>query len=177
MRDSRGFTLVELVVVMAIIAILVSISVPVYFQSRMRANEASATSTLNVVNNAQHAFAQTCGRQRFAPTFVVLGKPVPGQSDPFLSADLAVAEQFLKSGYLFRMGGTPAADGTPCCTGDIPTDGYQVTADPTNPGTTGGRFFGTNTTVVLFAHTESLFERMPETGNPELGSEIRGQTR
>ena len=177
MRDSRGFTLLELVIVAAIIAIIMSIAMPMYIHSRLRANETSAVASLRAINQSQHVFAQTCGRQRFAPSLPSLAKPNPGTSEPYLSPDLTAAKEVMKSGYVFSMAGTEVTDPVETCTGDTPVESYQVTADPTTPGTTGIKFFGTNTTIIVYESLETLKEKMPETEAPKIGQELKGVAR
>ena len=58
----RGFTLIELIVVMAIVALLVSIAAPRYLQSLDRAREASLRSSLQVLRHAIDQFAADRGR-------------------------------------------------------------------------------------------------------------------
>ena len=55
LSHSDGFTLVELLIVLAIIGVLVSVSMAIYRGARIRAAEASAISTLHAVNQAQFA--------------------------------------------------------------------------------------------------------------------------
>jgi type IV pilus assembly protein PilA len=176
-RDSRGFTLIELIIVAAIIAIVMSIAMPMYLHARMRANETAAIGALQAINQAQHVYAQTCGRQKYAASLPGLAKVNQGTSEPFLSPDLTAANEVLKNGYLIRMSGTEVADPVQTCTGDTPADGYQATADPTIPGTNGLRFFGTNGAVVIYEHHESLNGKMPENGAPNIGQEVKGLAR
>jgi prepilin-type N-terminal cleavage/methylation domain-containing protein len=176
-RDSRGFTLIELIIVAAIIAIVLSIAMPMYLHARMRANETAIVAALQSINQAQHVFAQTCGRQKYASSLPGLAKVNPGTSEPFLSPDMTAAKEILKNGYVIRMSGTEVADPIQTCTGETPADGYQATADPTIPGSTGLRFFGTNGAVVIYEHHESLNGKMPETGAPNLGQEVTGLAR
>ncbi len=67
MRDSRGFTLIELLLVLLIIGILATIAMANYRHARLRAAETSAIGSLTAINQAQFAFMQTCGNQKFAP--------------------------------------------------------------------------------------------------------------
>jgi prepilin-type N-terminal cleavage/methylation domain-containing protein len=172
-QDSRGFTLVELLIVMAVVAVLLSISVASYRNARIVGAEASAIAALEAINQAQFAYMQTCGRQNFAPTLVELGTPVPGSGSAFLSPDLTYAEQVRKSGYFLQMSGTEVDIEIKACTGNKPASGYQVTADPTHPGSTGIRYFGSNVDRVLFEGFESFTGRMPEKGAPPNGRELK----
>lgn len=173
MRDSRGFTLVELLIVIVILGVVLSVSIAGYRYARIRGGEAAAIAALEAINQAQFAFMQTCGRQRYAPTLTSLGAAPPG-GQPFLSPDLTQADQIVKSGYGLQMSGTPVEDlvPLPTCTGVVPVVGYQATADPMAPGLSGVRYFGTNADRVLYEDTATFAGNMPETGAPEHGREL-----
>ena len=172
-RTAAGFTLIELLVVLAIVALLASAATAGYRQSRIRAAEASTLTSLNAINQAQFIYMQSCGKQRYAPTLVALGMPAPGDEHGFVSADLAVSDPLPKSGYIIQMAGTPATEGDQTCTGLVPLSGYQITADPAIPGTTGTHFYGTNGDRVIYEDLESFQNKMPETGPPGHGAEIK----
>jgi len=171
--SDRGFTLVELLVVFAVVALLASAAMVGYRQARIRSAEAAAVSALNSINQAQFTYMQTCGKQRYAPTLVSLAQPAPGNEHGFISPDLAVSDPLQKSGYLIQMTGTPATEGEQTCTGLVPLDRYKITADPLVPGTTGNRFYGTNGDRVIYTDTQSYSEDMTDTGAPGHGAEIR----
>jgi prepilin-type N-terminal cleavage/methylation domain-containing protein len=172
-KDARGFTLVELLIVLTIIGVLLSISVAAYRNARIQGAEGSAIAALDAINQAQFAYMQTCGRQRYAATLVELGTPVPGSEVGFLSPDLTQAEQVHKSGYILQMSGTEVSDDMKACTGARPVETYQATADPSTPGSTGTRFFGTNTDRLIYEDTTTLTGTMPEKGPPGKGRELR----
>jgi type IV pilus assembly protein PilA len=176
-RDSRGFTLIELLLVMLILGILLAISLANHSQARLRGAEASAIGSLLAINQAQFAYMQTCGNQRFAPKLTALGKRNPGTNAAYLSPDLTGADEVVKSGYRILMEGTEVVDPMQTCTGDTPVESYHVTADPVVPGTTGKRFFGTNGDRVIYEGIESFSGKMPDKGAPEMGAEIRGAIR
>jgi prepilin-type N-terminal cleavage/methylation domain-containing protein len=172
-RDARGFTLVELLIVVAIIGVLASIAMAGYRYSRIRGDEAAVVAALDAINQAQFAFFQTCGNQRFAPTLASLGTPVPGGS-PFLSPDLTQGDRIAKSGYFVQMAGTEELDpSVATCIGVTPVSGYQVTADPTVPGMSGMKFFATNADRVIYQDSTTFTGGMPETGPPPHGTEIK----
>jgi prepilin-type N-terminal cleavage/methylation domain-containing protein len=173
---SRGFTLIELLIVLAIIGVVLSVAVVGYGQARMRGAEASAISSLHSINQAQFTFMQTCGNGRYAPTLVSLGTPPPGTDTAFLSPDLTSSDPLPKSGYRIQLTGTEVLEADPvppACTGVSPVPTYRLTADPITPGTSGRRYFGTNTSRVIYADTVTYTEDMPEAGAPPHGAEIK----
>lgn len=168
---SAGFTLLELLVVVCVVAVVSAIAVAGYRHARASSGEAVAVAALHTINQAQFAFAQSCGDQRYSPTLTGLGTPMPTTGRAFISPDM-VGDPVVKSGYRFAMAGTPAADGPPSCIGLVPVVTYQVTADPLSP-VSGTLFFGTNTDRVVYSDTATFTGNMPETGAPGHGSEVR----
>ena len=51
-KKQKGFSLIELLIVVAIILIIAAIAIPNFLRSRMRANEASAVASIRVINTA-----------------------------------------------------------------------------------------------------------------------------
>ena len=109
MKNQKGFSLVELLVVVIIIAIIAAIAIPNLLASRRAANEASAISTLRTVHSAEATYQATTGNS----TDYANGSDLDGLVDAVLNADT-----FTKSGYDFKVAiGTTAAtycgQGTP----------------------------------------------------------------
>ena len=173
MRVPR-FTLLELVIVAGIIAIIMSIAMPMCLHSHARRTETSAIASLQAINQAQHVFAQACGRQRC----VVASEPGqvnPGTADAYLGPDLTGAQE-VEERLPFRMSGTETISRLRSLTGETPVElsGDRRSDDA---GFEWRRFFGTNTTVIVYENLKASAARMPETGAANLGQQIKGIAR
>ena len=170
-----GFTLIELMIVLAIIAVLLAVAFNEYRGMQARGNEASALSSMRSIAAAQWQFALTCGNMKYASTLPALAQPVPATGQGFLSPDLtSSADPFEKSGYLFQMAAKPLDNAVPACNGTVPADGYAATADPLRPGTTGMNFYGVNADRVLYLDEQQTFTgNLPESGAPKHGGEVK----
>jgi len=74
MNKEKGFSLIELLIVVAIILIIAAIAVPNLLKSKMAANEASAAATLRSVATANVTYSTSYGIG-YAPSLVALGPP------------------------------------------------------------------------------------------------------
>ncbi|MCC7185636.1 MAG: prepilin-type N-terminal cleavage/methylation domain-containing protein [Acidobacteria bacterium] len=143
--EDDGFTLIELLIVVAIIAVIAAIAVPGLLRARMTGNEATAVTTLKVVNGAQVAYSVTCGGTAYAMTYPTLGTPPPGGTIAFVSADIGGTAVPQKNGYTFTLAaGAGATSGPSDCNGSPTQTRYYATAVPQMFGTTGGRSYATN---------------------------------
>ena len=149
-RRRKGFTIIELLIVIAIIMIIAAIAIPKLTTARMTAYEMAAIRTLQTLNTGQVQFFSTYGR--FAATLMEMG-PAPGGAArsatgaDLISEDLAIG---LKSGYIFTMVGTPS--------------GYTINADPQVYEVTGSRSFYTDHSNIIRQHpgNEPASENDPE---------------
>ena len=170
---SAGFTIIEILIVMALIGVVTSLAVIGTRHARVRAAETAALASLRTINQAQSAYMHGCGNQAYAPTLVSLGTPPPGSDSAFLSPDLTQSDPLQKSGYVIQLGGTEKTDGPPTCNAVVPLSAYYLTADPVNPGYSGIRAFGTNSDNVIYGDIATYAGNMPESGAPGHGVEIR----
>ena len=141
MRRNEGFTLVELLMVVAIIGILASIAIMSVMRARAAANESAAIGSLRTITSGQVTYAATCGGGNFATVLTTLG-PQPGSPVPYLPPDLSAAAVVQKSGYRIQI--TPSVSGTPVgmdCNGIQAQTAYYASSRPLIYGTTGNRSF------------------------------------
>ena len=123
MARPRGFTLIELMVVVAVISVICAIAIPSMLRNRAQANESAAIEHLRVIASAQVSF--NAAQQRFG-TFADLTDESLGPGSAFLNESWV--DGVFKSGYTFTMA---SADGR----------NFVCFADPEALGVTGSRFF------------------------------------
>jgi type IV pilus assembly protein PilA len=174
-RNESGFTLIDLLFVIAIIGLLSTLAIPGLMRARGAAQSASALGTMKVVNSAQLSFAITCGLGFYSPNFQTLGVTPPSAIDAFLAPEMSADSTFIKSGYTFSMAGTAIGGAPASCNGlsaGAASSGYAVVADPLDT-TPQARYFGTNADGTLYEDTASYSSTMPETGPPPAGAPIK----
>jgi type IV pilus assembly protein PilA len=130
----RGFTLMELMIVIAIIFVILAIALPKVTGAKMQANELAAIRMIGTIHTTQTQYQSQFGK--YAVTLQELGPPASGQSGAaaanLIPGDLARGK---KSGYVFQMQGTPG--------------GYTLTVTPEVYESTGRRSFFSDQSMVI----------------------------
>jgi prepilin-type N-terminal cleavage/methylation domain-containing protein len=151
-RQQKGFSLIELLIVIAIILIIVTVALPKLNKARMYAQETAALKAIQTLNTAQVQYQSQFSR--FAQNLTELGPPASGtdnaSSANLISSDMAAGA---KQGYNFTLTGTPT--------------GYTITAVPQVFGSTGSRTFFSDQSLVV----RENYGQEPATANSkEVGS-------
>ena len=76
-ENRRGFSLIELLIVVTIILIIAAIAIPNFLRSKMAGNEASAVSSLRTINTAEVAYFSTYPNQGYSANLASLGGVAP----------------------------------------------------------------------------------------------------
>jgi len=152
-RKQKGFSLIELLIVVAIILIIAAIAIPNLLRARMAANEASAVGSIRTLNTSAVTYASTWGVQ--FPTSMAAMAGAPGGTalcgaalliDPLLAGATAAASG--KSGYFFTYTGGTATPNIGGCTG---FQTYTISGVPSIVGSTGQRgFFSDQSGVIRY---------------------------
>jgi prepilin-type N-terminal cleavage/methylation domain-containing protein len=120
----RGFSLIELLIVVAIILIIAAIAIPNFLRAKISANEAQAVSSIHAINTSEIEYTAMNPTIGYSATLVAIGPAGSGYIDAVLASGT-------KGGYILTY--VPAAV--------IPSTSYTMNADPIARGVTGIRSF------------------------------------
>ena len=138
MKRNSGFTLIELMIVVAIIAIIAAIAIPNLLRSRMSANEAGATGAIRTISTGEAGY-QAAGIDSDATTGIAKYADIAALgagATPFIDSALASGT---KQGYNFQA--------TPALAQNVAS--YEATALPGAPGKSGIKTFFVNESGVI----------------------------
>ncbi|MGH8246751.1 MAG: type II secretion system protein [Gammaproteobacteria bacterium] len=150
-NNSRGFTLVELMIVAVIMITIAAMALPALLRARLQANEANAAGAMKVIVKSQVAYALAFNTGYSADLYSLGptggGNPSAGRADlvdEIIAGSVPGSLAFTKAGYLFTY--TPQ--------GAFPNvQTFTLTAAPAIPGSTGRRYFYADQTLIIRGST------------------------
>lgn len=128
-----GFTLIEMMIVIAIIALLAVLAIPSFLASRITANETSAIASIKVIYSGCQSYYMTQNPSSYPQDLESLTTPLV--NPPYIDEQLGVTKE--KSGYIFSY--QLGASG----------ETFQLNAEPKTAGRSGNRYFFCNETGVI----------------------------
>lgn len=140
MKNQKGFSLVELLIVVGVILIISAIAVPSFLRSRMRANEGSAVASIRTIDAAAVTYSVSYPDLGFPANLTLLGgaEPCTSSSTTACLIDDTLA-QGAKSGYAFVWVGD----------GATPSVSFTITSAPLMPGSTGQSTYCSDQTALI----------------------------
>ena len=134
LKKRRGFSLIELLIVVAIILIIITIALPKLSRARMYSQETAAIAAIRTLHTAQVQYNSQFGR--YATSLAELGPPASGNANQsaadLIGNDLSNGE---KSGYKFTLTGNQG--------------GYAINANPIAYNSSGSRTFFSDQSMVI----------------------------
>lgn len=149
MDRHKGFSLIELLIVVSIILIIAAIALPSLLRARIAANDSAAASTLRTLNASEITYSTTYPASGYAPSLAVLGgggancaTTAPSSTAACLIDNVlgCAADPCPKGGYQYFMTSTSSA---------APFGDYTASATPLAVGQTGSRNWCSNDDAVI----------------------------
>jgi len=158
-KEQKGFSLIELLVVVAIILVIAAIAIPNFMRARMSANESSAVASLRAINTAEASYASAYPDTGFGPLANLGGSAADCAAGPSVNNACYIDNNLASNG---GGGGKDGFNFTVTVAGS-PAVSYSVDAEPLSPNT-GSRAFCSDESGVIYYLAPNTCT--PGTGTP-----------
>jgi type IV pilus assembly protein PilA len=152
---ANGFTLIEVLVVAAVISALAAIALPGLLRARRASRESAAIASMRSINSAEATYASSCAKGGYAQALEDLAKPATGGIQLFISPDIA-ADGTIKSGFVFNLDADqsaatvlPAGETCNAASHDA-VSAYFAEAHPASVDVAGQRSFALDARGILY---------------------------
>ncbi|HXB22778.1 MAG TPA: prepilin-type N-terminal cleavage/methylation domain-containing protein [Candidatus Solibacter sp.] len=162
-----GFSLTELIIVVAVILVIVAIAVPRLLHARIRANEASAAASIRALHSAEAVYASNYPAIGYSAKLANLGRngstcESVGSTNACLIDDALATG--IKNGYMFDLTGD----------GATPDNAYSINAVPISNGYTGQCSFSADQSGSIVAQSSAGHTSLVQSGGGPTGCELGG---
>lgn len=140
-QKQKGFSLIELLIVVAIILIIAAIAIPNLIKSKMAANESSAVGALRTINTALITYASECPGIGYSATLKEMNTGAICGGGAAIIDNVIGQDPAVKAGYSITYIAGAAVNGV--------VNSYTLSATPVNIGASGQRGFFTDQTAVV----------------------------
>jgi len=161
--QKNGFSLIELLIVVAIILIIAAIAIPTLTRARVAADESSAVGSIRTINTAEISYTAAYPATGFATNLTYLGGAAPCTPSTttgcFIDSLLSSGNPSIKSGYTFTLG-------VGACAAATPNNCYSIISAPQFSAYTGAKYFCSFEDGVVRSSSSSISNPCPSTTPP-----------